>query len=493
MNASENNMTNKRFSKNQSDSDHNFQTAAMESKMKKIKNRKVKNNYKNIETFGTISNDSIAKKKQVISKKKESTVENFDSLSNFVNSRIIEGNENQTGDSNEQVCSDADIQDPNNEDCYNVPQDVDDSKKKVDWQKDFANRINTAYDASTGWVHILAENLANSLSNRNATERDIELIRHYLSTLFAAMISIPISYNWYFVMYFNDYDNMFHLSIKELKKKAEADETNVLKFVMFLFEFALFFPSVLDYFITNFVPTYTSWLNGKMKYMLVYITTFFVLKRFMVNIKDFFIALITDTTSNLMVNIMFATVFIVFFVSLFSMSQVDIIKNLMSPIFFLMFNVILRFIIIIIISVPLGGITCILYLLIYSLFAIFIYSDKGIIETIKNITFHSDHSEGPSSGVSCEEEGILRKLLRTIIKYLGLLKTNIFMVLLVFIIIFYFFRLKNNLSDSPGMLSGISFKDSFIYFNFLFGIIMLTMLYIGLSDKFSSLNNSNKK
>ena len=145
------------------------------------------------------------------------------------------------------------------------------------------------------------------------------------------------------------------------------------------------------------------------------------------------------------------------------------------------------------ISVPVGGILCILYLLIYSLFAIFIYSDKGIIETIKNITFHSDHSEGPSSGVSCEEEGILRKLLRTIVKYLGLLKSNIFMVLLVFIIIFYFFRLKNNLSDSQGMISGISFKDSFIYFNFLFGIIIFTMLYIGLSDKFSSLNNSNKK
>ena len=172
-----------------------------------------------------------------------------------------------------------------------------------------------------------------------------------------------------------------------------------------------------------------------MKYMLVYITTFFVLKRFMVNIKDFFIALITDTTSNLMVNIMFATVFINFLIGLFSMRTVDILKNIASPIFFLMFSVILRFIIIIIISVPVGGILCILYLLIYSLFAIFIYSDKGIIETIKNITFHSDHSEGPSSGVSCEEEGILRKLLRTIVKYLGLLKSNIFMVLLVFIII----------------------------------------------------------
>ena len=481
MNASENNMINNRFSKNQSDRDHNFQTAAMESKMKKIKNRKMKNNYKNIETFGTITNVSDAKKTPVINNKKEVAVENFDLLSNLVNNKIIEGIQDQT-------CTDADLNDPTNEKCYNVPPDINDSKKKVDWQKGFADGINNAYDVSTSWVHILAENLANSLSQGKATEQDIELIRQYLSTIFAAIVSIPISYNWYFVMYFNDYDNMFHLSIQELKEKAEADETNVLKFIMFIFEFALFFPSVLDYFITKFVPTYTSWLNGKMKFMLVYITTFFVLKRFIVNIKDFFIALITDTTSNFMVNLMFATVFLNFFISLFSMKLSDLIKTAASPILFLVFNIILRFIIIIIVSVPIGGILSILYLLLYSLGAIFLYSDKGLIETIKNIIFHSDNSEPSSSGVSCEEEGFLRKLLRIIIKYLGLFKSNIFMIIIAFIIIFYFFRLKNNLSDAAGMVSGVSFKDSFIYFNFLFGLIMFTMLYIGLSDKFSEMN-----
>jgi hypothetical protein len=496
MDASENNMKNIRFSKNQSDSDHNFQTANMEEKIKKIKNRKVINNYKNIDTFDTINNPPNVKKekkKENKNAKKEQIVENFSLLSNLVSNKMIEGNQNIDGTNNgTQVCTPEDITDSTNTDCYEGHDNVSDSKSnKVDWQKDFADAINSAYDSSTGWVQLLAEVLANELSQGKATDRDIELIRHYLSTLIAAIVSVPVSYNWYFIMYYNDYDNLFHLSIKELKEKAAADETNVLKSIMFLFEFALFFPSVLDFFITKMIPTYTSWLNGKMKYMLVYIATFFILKKCIVNIKDFFIALITDTTSNMMVNLMFATVFINFFVSLFSTKISDLISQAMSPIIFLVVNIILRFILVIIISVPIGGILCILYLFIYSLASIFIYSDKGFIETIKNINLHSNTSDPPPTGQSCEEEGIFRKLLRTIIKYLGLFKSNIVMMVIMFIIIYYFFRLKNNLSNSVGLVSGMSFKDSFMYFNFLFGLIILTMLYIGLSDKISEINNAN--
>jgi len=76
--------------------EHNFQTANMENKLKNIKKRKVKNNFKNIETFNVLKNEEyeIVNTDEVIKKRGNvDNLESFNTMSSIFTNNIIEGNE----------------------------------------------------------------------------------------------------------------------------------------------------------------------------------------------------------------------------------------------------------------------------------------------------------------------------------------------------------------------------------------------------------------
>lgn len=487
MNTSEINIDKKekdKFSKNATD-DHNFQTASMENKLKNIKKKKkakMKNNFKNIEAlsvlenehFGLVEGDNDEMKKKPID---VDNVENFDNLNSIFTNKIIEGNTN--------------LDDKNNKDNWEGHDEVSEKEKdKIEWKKGAVQFVESSYESVVSYSRIFADRIAYVLSDGTYSEDDKIIIRDYFATIFASIISVPITFNWYYLIYYVPRNNVFSMKLSDLKEMASNLNMDSLKFILFIFEFALFFPFQLNNFLMDVVPFYTTnIISNKLKFIIIYFCSFYGVKVITRKIKDLCLDLISDATSNMLINFMFAIVFINFFISLFSLTYEELFT--FNPIIYGAKNFV-RFIIIIIISVFVAIMLCLLYLFTYSLFGIVLYSKEEISETIMNILSHSNH-DFDYGNKTCDEEGILKRLFRYIMKIIGLFKENIFIVILVFVVVFYTLKFNRELSDTDGIINGVSFKDSFMFFNFLFFVIIITWLYIGVSDMLKDATNNSEK
>lgn len=459
---------NETFSNNMDiNNEHNFQTANMEHKMKKIKNRskpKMKNNFKNMETFDTLSNEPSKKIADESSKEPVKEVENFDTMNSIFTKKIVEGATN--------------LDDKNDRNNWEGHDDVKDEEEKIDWRDKGVNFVEKVYGTTTYINRKFAQELTYALSNNNPTEKDELLMREYISTLLTAIISLPVTFNWYYVMYCVPTEQLFNLSVTDFKEKSKEEGNGYLKLILFLFEFALFFPSVLNYILVDLIPTYTrKWFSGKINFILVFFGVFFTIKKMALTIKNMLIAIIKDSTSNRIINLMFAAVFINFFVSLFSMDLDELFSFISSPIFYLI-KIIIRFILIIIISVPVGAFMMFAYLIIYSLFSIFIYGKGGIAKSFGEVESHSESSSSNLLNDNCYGESFFSIMIRNLMKIAGFLKKNLIMFVLILIIVRYTFIFRTELSSGEGIVPGMTFRDSFMFFNLLLFVTVGTWMYI---------------
>jgi hypothetical protein len=460
------------FSNINIDNDHNFQTANMEYKMKKIKKKsksKIKNNFKNIETFDTLYNEDTHKKKHTSEEdekeKPSKEVENFDTLSSIFTNKVVEGA--------------ANLDDKENRDNWEGHDNVKDEEKKIDWRDKGVKFVENVYDKLTFVNRKLSKEITYALSNNNPTEKDEELMGDYLSTLFIAVVSLPITFNWYYVMYCVPKEKLFNMSVQDFKEKSKEPGFEILKLILFLFEFAFFFPSALNYLIIDFFPAITGkYLNGKINFMLVFFAVFYGLKKLSVHLKNMLIAIIKDSSNHFIVNIMFATVFINFFVSLFSMDFEEMFSFFSSPIFFIVKNIV-RFILVIIISVPVGALLIFLYLIIYSLFATLIYGKGSIAKSFMDVNSHTETSSPYLSNMSCDDDSFFSILIRNLLKIVGFMKKHLVLIVVIFIIVRYTFIFRTELSNTEGIVPGMSFRDSFMFFNLLLFVTVGTWMYIG--------------
>ena len=80
--------------------------------------------------------------------------------------------------------------------------------------------------------------------------------------------------------------------------------------------------------------------------------------------KDFFISLIKEDSNNPIINVMFAIVFLMFFVSFARSLMEPSVKQAYENAWFILLPLLfVRFIIVIVLSVPVAGALCFLYLL----------------------------------------------------------------------------------------------------------------------------------
>ena len=232
--------------------------------------------------------------------------------------------------------------------------------------------------------------------------------------------------------------------------------------LLYLFEFAIWFPEKLDGFLINnenlfsFPGLTKHLLNGDSKFILIYIISFYCIKHFAISFKNFFIDLLTNASGNKIINIMFAIVLILFFVSAFSFSFVGDMEadtNIMFSFVSGMLNPIgtfivwlIRFFITITISVPMGAIICGLYLIIYSLFGRFIYggSMEDIDDHIKsNIASFQDKDMCNTGSLW----NMFYSIIRTLFKITEFIKNNILTIAYFLIFLYTTFTLITNLSS----------------------------------------------
>lgn len=507
--------------------EHNFQTANMENKLKNIKKRKVKNNFQNIETFNVLKNEEyeIVNTDEVIKKKGNvDNLESFNTMTSIFTNDIIEGATSKQDEKEpiedketepiedtetepsflnigsspvktqaEQIkeqCEETgecgDYCEENPGECEGQDDVEDPDKVDLDWREEMAKNIENSYGKFVDTNKNFGEGIADVLSNGNATDEDKKLIREYTSTLFSALLAVPVSFNWYYVMYYvldNTDIEAAHLNINNLKEIGE--DYGIMKLFLWFFEFALFFPSMLDNLLTIQIPKYSSLLfNGKILYIFVYLASFYFIKNLAPLFKNFLVAIIKDGTNSTIINLMVGIVVILFLVYVF--------ENITDALSFIgLAMLFVRFIIIIIISVPVAAFLIFIYLLFNSFFAISWYSPDGMIATILNIIVHSDNAFATEFEKGCDGDSMYKKIMQIIFKLVGLLKSNIYLVLLLGIAFYFLIKMMTELSSTSGIIPGFSLKDSFMFFNILLIVVFATWLYNALYDKIQLLLMKN--
>jgi nitrate reductase NapE component len=146
----------------------------------------------------------------------------------------------------------------------------------------------------------------------------------------------------------------------------------------------------------------------------------------------------------------------------------------------------IRFIVVIILSVPFAGALCFLYLFFYSFFATVIYKPKGdsFYDLYSKISYHINHSKIDKPPRSCDGESLFSKLLRIIVNIVGVFKDNVLEILIIFICISFYNAIQTDMSDVEGIIPGFQMKECFTFLFFIFAIYGATKMYLKLIPEF---------
>ena len=375
----------------------------------------------------------------------------------------------------------VDIDDTNNRYTYEGHYDDDDNGNSGDdWQSKVANFVDELYEKILYVNTQLATKLADAISENNATEKDKKVLKEYFGAILAGVVSLSISYNWYNIMYVVPKNEIFNLEMKDLEELSTKPNFEIIQIVLYFFEFALSFPIRLNTIITNYIPDITKkYLSGKINFMLIFGATFYGIRNLSRKIKNFFIDIVKGGSNSVM-GLMFATVVLDFLVSYTKhLRTLNGMIGLLLGLPIYLLKLFIRFIIIMIVSVPVGGLLMLIYILTYSLFSMFIYPSGGILSTIKKVIQYSNNASPEFKNESCQDDGMLMKMFRKIVRLISLFKNQLVLIVLVYVVSNYWYTLNTELSDVSTIVPGLSFKDFFNFFNILFIIPIIAWLVIG--------------
>ena len=500
------------------DEKESFQVINMNHKLKSIQKRKHKNNFKNIESFSVLKNENTVKKqnRKKIKKKKLEPFDNMSSIftndtenlpnkketiENFVFENNSSDNENEIEDKETEEDNvirsndDIDLNDKSNTKTWEGqgkedPNANDMSLEKL--KKILRDGINEGYDYMYSFQRNFADVITDTLSNNNANEQDRELIRDFLSSIICAFISIPITYNWFFIQYYgNDHSELKipHITMDQLKKQAKEDDNMWL--FMYFFEFAMWIPTSLDYYLTDAIPNFTmEYFDGKLNFILVFFFVYYFVKNHTETLKNVFIDLLSENSENGILTFLFTLIILVYLKKIPPSDPFEILYAYMNPFTFFI-NVLIRFIITLLIAVPVGALLSVIYLYIYTIGSIPLFSKYNYLKTIEEINLYIKNKKSTFEIRTCDDETFFQRMIKSFMRLLGLFQDYLLPIILFYILIDYTVKIRNRLSNVDGMFG--NFKLSFVLMNIVLIISLATLLYPAFAEKFSFFIRSENK
>ena len=524
------------FSNNKINDNDDFQSAHMIHKLKKIKKKKLKNNYNNVKELDILTNDKPihnVTEKPINDNKPLSTIQHIKQLI-FGTPPIVEKFEDHEyeGGSTRKEMKPNKLQ-------INMKDKIEELYDFINYYntylakwllyigaEEFANDINdiatdindTAVDLTGGEsdkmkrMRVFNPELTDSeietkiseyektkknnkespkwLINTHNNDPDVMIVRSAIVWLECAFISSFMVYNWYFAIYFandprtnTDIPSFSKDALLEWSKDERGNPGAFIGTLVYIFEFAFWFPEMLDWILLKIVPKTSGYLNGNCNFLLLYFICLYCTKNFAHNFKDFFQDLFTNPTGNMLINFMVLIVLILFFHSMFTLkTSGNIVTDVSSVIsfatggwLFSLLKFIFRFIITGIVSVPMGAICCGLYLIYMSFFAIRTWGEKGAYQKI------DDHIHSSKAGFeeidlcnSSKMLGILYAILKFIFKGLEYFKEHLLKIVYTGLLIYITISFTMNLSSNvPNRMPLVLF---FALLSFVFCITTYTSI-----------------
>ena len=481
------------------DEKENFQIMNMKHKLKTIqKNKKQKNNFKNIETFDVLNNDNQNQSNDNMDTKpkKKGSLESFDNMKSLFTNKIIENVENQdeedVPDTTIRDNSDIDLDDKENIKTWEGQGKKDPDSDVFDVKKYLRDAINETYDYIDSFNRNFADSVTDTLSNNQANDNDRKLIREFLSSIICAFISVPVTYNWYFMMFYgSDHPQLKipHLSTDELN--SQAKENDMLRLFMYFFEFAVWIPSTFDYYTTIAYPKWIStYFNGKLNFITLYFSIYYFIKNHTKTLKDLFIDLLSDNAENGIITFLFILIVIVYLAKVPPTDPLEIVYAYLNPVTFGV-NALVRFVIALILAVPFGAFMLVIYMYTYSSSSIFLFSEYNYFKSLEEINRYMDNKKSTFEIRSCEDETIFQRMIKQFMKLIGMFQDYLLPILLLYILVDYTIKIRDQLSNVQGLIG--NFKLSFIFMNVILMFSLIGILYPVFMDKLSKFIRSENK
>jgi hypothetical protein len=273
---------NRSFSNNNNADIRDFQSENMIHKLKKIKKKKMKNNYKKVKELDILTNDIPLPTDNDNTINHKPSTATFQYIKNLIFNRdkpIIEKFEEDDYEG---------IEKPRNTK----------SRQLINKTPEDGNIISRIYKYINFYNTYLAELLVGENETYNkkseAREKDIKLVRNSIVWLECAFISSIMVYNWYFAIYFAK-DKGIHIpsfsadSLIEWGTNPETTEENAfITIFLWFFEFALWFPEKLNWLLVDILPKTSGILNGTCNFLFLYFVCLYCTKYFAISFKNFF-------------------------------------------------------------------------------------------------------------------------------------------------------------------------------------------------------------
>lgn len=189
--------------------------------------------------------------------------------------------------------------------------------------KEVSTSIKTDVNAIKETVGLKSNTESDKEGNENSDEAKVY---KYICILEALTFSCFVVNNWYFLMFYNnfDLDNKYqrkmpltNFSVDMFKSLDDSKLTNriIKNGFLYFFEYAVFFPVTLEWFLLEVAPKTTiRWFNHMVLYIVLFFVIFLCSYYLAGSFKDFLIDCINANMKNILVSIMVAAVFVLFLV-----------------------------------------------------------------------------------------------------------------------------------------------------------------------------------
>jgi hypothetical protein len=403
-------------------SNDTFQVINMNYKLKRIKNKKQreKNNYKNIQPLKTLDNtlnpepsglepfNTINMKKDVVEGFKDSDYDGLDNVNDLRDKaaasdpreKLIELINKLYDGANKinRIIASRIVRaiTNNNPSDLQLSNDLNSKLQIAVDQHGGAKAVNslTKGNQDAFWNKVAQTFNANTGSGLNGTKcsgqwailNNTDVIRHNMVWTEAALLSCFVSYNLFFIMFYKDVENIKLFEITTDGAKEAALSMPFLYFLLFFFEYSIFFPEMLNKLLTSVVPNITKNLfNATLIFAVLFISLIFFFKYLGVKFKDFLINGIRGKLG--WVGKVLMGIIAILWISqvlkdgkdkfLDTPLKTGIPASNLDKVLFLI-NRILRGIAALIFGVPMGILLMILYIIGYVFLAVFIYKGADI-------------------------------------------------------------------------------------------------------------------
>jgi hypothetical protein len=357
-----------------SPSKDNFQVEHMIQKIKKMKSTKKKKtgeNYKNIEPLVNIydkDENENNNKSENEKKTKPSTG----------SPPIVEGYMDSSLNDNNKWYGDDPVNDNGNAGVESV------ADKLVHY-------VNTTYDFFDTILFRFADGIAKLFSMGNVEDiNDVVILKRNVGWFFSIALAWFVVFNWYYISYYknaagNGVDIYKDFYRGNLKTKEDTDANGPLyTYIIFWFEFAIFFPEKFqEYFVVWFPSMFEKVVNKTSLFIVLFFLFISIIYNYPSRCRTFLIDALKQNGQNMTIMFMILIVVYLFFAGLITIDFYGMIKtykNILSivanptMIFIIVMCHIVRFLFAMLCTVPLGGFLVMVYIALYSLFAIPIYS-----------------------------------------------------------------------------------------------------------------------